>query len=119
LTEPNELHTALKLSRHAENLFKGLLTEAGLYTENVSAHTYKDYHRNLKNHGFTMTMLNSCYAKEPVITPRGIGFLKKTLLHLILTLRHIFCIVITNIHSSLNGTEPLILAVRMTECGFS
>ena len=60
-------------------------------------------------------MLTSCYAKEPVIIPRGIGFLKKTLLHLILTLRHTFCTLITNITSSLNGTDLLIQAVKRTE----
>ena len=114
LTEPNELHLALKLSRHAENLFKGLLREVGLYTENayVSAHTYKDYYKNLKEYGLTMSILTSCYAKEPVVIPRGIGFLKTMLLHLIFYLRHIFCTFITNISSSMNGTDLLILAVK-------
>ena len=118
LTEPNELHPALKLSRHVENFFKALLREVGLYTENVSVHTYKDYYKNLKDHGFTITMLTSCYAKEPVIIPRGIGLLKKILFHFIFSLRHIFCTFITNITSSLNGTDLLILAVKITEHGF-
>jgi len=112
LTEPNELHPALKLSRHTENLFKGLLREAGLYTENVSVHTYKDYYKNLKNHGFTIIILTSCYAKEPVVIPRGIGFFKSMLLHLIFYLRHVLCSLITNISSSMNGTDLLILAVK-------
>jgi len=112
LTEPNELHPALKLSRHAENLFKGLLREVGLYTENVSVHTYTDYYKILKDHGLTITMLASCYAKEPVVIPRGIGLLESMLLHSIFYLRHIFCTFITNISSSMNGTDLLILAIK-------
>jgi len=92
------------VGREEENPFKGSLGEAGLYTENVSVHTYKDYYKNLKNNGFTITMLTTCYAKEPVIVTRGTGFLKSMLLHLIFTLRHIFCTFTTNIHSSINGT---------------
>lgn len=118
LAEPNELHPALKLSRHAENLFKGLLKEAGLYTENayVSAHTHKDYYKNLREYGFTITMVTSCYVKEPIAIPRGMGFLKKTFLRFTLYLRHFLCVFTTNISSSfISGTDLIILAVKITE----
>lgn len=110
LAEPNELHPALIISRYAENIFKGLLGETGLFTDNVSVHTCEDYCEYLKNNGFIITMLASCYSREPVIIPHDVRFLKRMILQFSLAIRHILCASITDIQSSLNGTDLLILA---------
>jgi ubiquinone/menaquinone biosynthesis C-methylase UbiE len=115
LAEPNELHLAIRASRHAENLFKGLFLETGLFTENVSIHTYKDYCQSLKNNGLIIIILTSCYAKEPIVLPRSIVIWKKIPLRFIFAVREIFCAFITSIHSSLNGTDVLILSCKQTK----
>jgi ubiquinone/menaquinone biosynthesis C-methylase UbiE len=112
LTEPNEIHPALRLSRQAEIIIKGVFGETGQFTENVSVHTYHDYCECLRAYGLSVTMLSSCYAAEPVVVPRNMPTLKKGIFRIILISRHIFCVITTGIHSSLNGTDLLIVACK-------